>query len=681
MPQCPQCGSFNDGQAAFCNQCGGRLAGLGTSRGSSGGAAPRRGTLPASSTRRGGGQRGRIGFLLLAALLALLVVVILVTRRGEEPDRTVVRPISPPEVESSEETAPTVDEETAPVSVSTARPRPENVPSGATVRKRVSALVSRALVILELRDDQQRTTEQRGVLVDESGVVLCRFQPLIGARAGTARLLTEERVRTEILGLSFRDEAADLALLRLAPLGDAFPRIPLATAARSDALGDGDGLFVFNDYRAIPAVIDARDQLGLDGVRRMLLGETTGGVGIPPQVFLVVDPGARVIGLCRTDELASPDPEPGVDLFRISVDEATSLSESLHLPVGLSLEDLTDRLYAGTFPDLYDRGRRAYRRQEWKTAIKLFEGALGRVALDGPSDEEVEDVNASLRESYSREVDRLSKARRYRETVEVADGAVARYEDDSVLWRLLGEARLALDQHEDGIVALLESRSLEPSRSVDESLLSAYLEVAAEYARAGEERNSELSLLEGIEALPASAELRIELAKLYMRFEAYDDAVRLLEQARGLDARFADVIDALLAKIRDALRPRDSVVIPMTSSNSIRARAVVDGRVELNFIIDTGATYTAIPESVAINLDYDVRRAPKVPVRTAGGAMKVPLIQMQSVNLGGYIVRNLKVLALPDDLAPGVNLLGLNYLNHFKYSVDARKREFRLERP
>ncbi len=689
MNQCAHCGSHNDDQAAFCNQCGGQLTVWS-------GSSPRRpiaespqssGTDRRASTssanarpRGGGGRRGRVGFLLLAVLLAFLTGAILVTLREEEPEGTVVaRPTPTPEDEPPAATVAGGDGE--PASVETPTSPPPRTASEATVRRRVSALVSSALVILELVDDQARVTEQRGVLVDESGVVLCRFKSLIGARGGKARLLAATGVRTDILGLSFRDEAADLAFVRLAPVKDPFPWVPLSSEDTSSALGDGDQLYAFNDYRAIPVEIEARDYRGRDGVRRMLLGATSNGVGLPPQVFLVVNQSAGVIGLCRNEELVSPNPEPGVDPFRISVDEAVSLRESLHLPVGLTLEDLTERLYVGTFTDLYTRGRRAYRQEEWRAAIDLFEKALERVALDGPLDEEVENVNTSLRESYLREVDRLSNARRYRETIELAESAVDRYDDGPVLWRLLGEARLALDQNADGIDALLESRLLEPSRNVDEALENAYLKVAMQYVQGGEERLAELSILEGIEALPSSAELYIELARLHMRFEAYDDAIRLLEQARAFDATRSAVIDGLLAKIDDALKQRHAVVIPMTATDSIRALALVDGRRELNFIVDTGATYTAIPASVAEELDYDVKRAPRARVTTAGGVIEVPVIRMESISLGGFTVRNLRVLALPDRIAPGIYLLGLNYLNHFKYTVDAQRREFRIEAP
>lgn len=108
---------------------------------------------------------------------------------------------------------------------------------------------------------------------------------------------------------------------------------------------------------------------------------------------------------------------------------------------------------------------------------------------------------------------------------------------------------------------------------------------------------------------------------------------------------------------------------------------MLDGRIEAEFVIDTGATYTAISESLARSLGYAFERGERVTVLTAGGRMQVRRIRLASVSLQGYAVHNLQVLVLPDTKGRSLNLLGLNFLNYFKYSVDSTRGEFRLERP
>jgi predicted aspartyl protease len=63
--------------------------------------------------------------------------------------------------------------------------------------------------------------------------------------------------------------------------------------------------------------------------------------------------------------------------------------------------------------------------------------------------------------------------------------------------------------------------------------------------------------------------------------------------------------------------------------------------------------------------------------------MQVRRIRLVSISLQGYAVHNLPVIVLPDSKGRSLNLnlLGLNFLNYFKYSVDSTRGEFRLERP
>ena len=77
-------------------------------------------------------------------------------------------------------------------------------------------------------------------------------------------------------------------------------------------------------------------------------------------------------------------------------------------------------------------------------------------------------------------------------------------------------------------------------------------------------------------------------------------------------------------------------------------------------------------------LGYDLRNAQFVRVRTAAGLIDAPIVHIASLDVEGYVVRNLQVLVLPDSTPP---LLGLNFLKYFRYTVDATRREFRLERP
>jgi clan AA aspartic protease (TIGR02281 family) len=281
------------------------------------------------------------------------------------------------------------------------------------------------------------------------------------------------------------------------------------------------------------------------------------------------------------------------------------------------------------------------------------------------------------------EIHRLGTDGRAAEAAALAEDAVSRFPTEPVFLVRLAEARFLQKSWVAAIEALKGARDLTSDAQVDAFLEEVYLSLVSDSAAVGDTRAQETNLLAGLQDLPSSANLSLELGKLYMKLDALADAIPLLQRAAELSPTLRPAAEDLLGKIDDILKRRDAVIIPIEAdSRAIKAQATVDGALSVAFIIDTGATYTTIPSSVAKTLGYDTSiRTARINIATAAGILSVPMIRVQSVSLGGYMVRNIDVLVIPESIGPNVGLLGLNFLNHFKYTVDAARSEFRLERP
>ena len=99
--------------------------------------------------------------------------------------------------------------------------------------------------------------------------------------------------------------------------------------------------------------------------------------------------------------------------------------------------------------------------------------------------------------------------------------------------------------------------------------------------------------------------------------------------------------------------------------------ANIDNRMNMTFVVDTGATYTAISEDTALALGYDLANSPKINVTTANGRTQFPKIMLKEINLNGYRVQNVEatVMPLPKN-APFSGLLGLSFIRHHKMTID-----------
>ena len=109
----------------------------------------------------------------------------------------------------------------------------------------------------------------------------------------------------------------------------------------------------------------------------------------------------------------------------------------------------------------------------------------------------------------------------------------------------------------------------------------------------------------------------------------------------------------------------------------LTVRATLNGSVQGQFLLDTGATYCVISQSIARRLALRTT-GEHVTVVTANGQINVPLVTIRYFDLGSNRARDVKAV-VHDSVAPPLDgILGLSYLNHFAYVIDARQRIVRL---
>ena len=113
-----------------------------------------------------------------------------------------------------------------------------------------------------------------------------------------------------------------------------------------------------------------------------------------------------------------------------------------------------------------------------------------------------------------------------------------------------------------------------------------------------------------------------------------------------------------------------SMVVPRDDRGHFQVDGRVDGR-QLSFMIDTGASVIALNASDAGRLGiHPAAREFVVQVRTANGTVRGAPAQLDMVEVGDLVVRDVAALVLPDEALSG-NLLGLSFLSRlrrFEYS-------------
>jgi aspartyl protease family protein len=115
-----------------------------------------------------------------------------------------------------------------------------------------------------------------------------------------------------------------------------------------------------------------------------------------------------------------------------------------------------------------------------------------------------------------------------------------------------------------------------------------------------------------------------------------------------------------------------TVTIARDARGHFTVEARVDGR-RLQFMVDTGASIIALRESAAARLGiHPMPRDYNVQVQTANGVGRAALVQLNTVEIDGIVVRDVRALVTPDN-ALSENLLGMSFLSRVKFSHDRGK--------
>lgn len=155
------------------------------------------------------------------------------------------------------------------------------------------------------------------------------------------------------------------------------------------------------------------------------------------------------------------------------------------------------------------------------------------------------------------------------------------------------------------------------------------------------------------------------------------------------ETHFGQGPESVPERYRERARPVGSVEPPPVPSGPVEATvsegvtriAFAPGRsinltVKINgrpvwLLLDTGATRTAISPTALFGLGVTYRDAPRVQVRGFTGTATGYIVTLESVEVGGARVGPLRVLSHDIQLSDGrVGVLGMDFLNHFRVTID-----------
>jgi predicted aspartyl protease len=111
--------------------------------------------------------------------------------------------------------------------------------------------------------------------------------------------------------------------------------------------------------------------------------------------------------------------------------------------------------------------------------------------------------------------------------------------------------------------------------------------------------------------------------------------------------------------------------IPFTPGKPIMITAKVNGGSAANLMLDTGASVTVINPRVLAAMGIGSSQALRGSVKGATGSADVLFVPIQSIEVGSARSGPLRIAAHDVDLSQGDGLLGRDFLDQFKVTIDS----------
>jgi clan AA aspartic protease (TIGR02281 family) len=201
--------------------------------------------------------------------------------------------------------------------------------------------------------------------------------------------------------------------------------------------------------------------------------------------------------------------------------------------------------------------------------------------------------------------------------------------------------------------------------------------ITNEYGNALQNQQDHLALLDLYQRLvsvePEYSAHYVGLAQAYLALGNEADARRTLNIIAydpEAGAKAHQLLNLMESQNTQASSNAEAITLSPLGTNLL-TRALFNDRTYGWLLLDTGASLTVITpqllQELSLNLHSPLRKA---WFNTANGVVEAPIFMIDSISIGGQIVDHLEVAVMDLNNQHINGLLGMNFLQHFHFSID-----------
>ena len=243
---------------------------------------------------------------------------------------------------------------------------------------------------------------------------------------------------------------------------------------------------------------------------------------------------------------------------------------------------------------------------------------------------------------------------------------------------LLGKSYFESGQYMRALETLFDLKSFNQAEIAEDDLDLLIDQIETEYAKQLEEGKHLSDLLQLYEFLtrqnPENVALFYKLAGIQHRLRHYYDALASLNQVL-YDPTWGKLAQTLVDEIQQSIDLDDEVQVPLQRAGEhFVVTAQINGIDGARLMIDTGASLCVLRPQTAEQFGLPTDSDDYVTLNLVAGVFNAPRIEIGTLSIGDAAVRNVQASVI--EMPPSVEtdgLLGMNFLNNFKFFIDQKR--------
>lgn len=243
----------------------------------------------------------------------------------------------------------------------------------------------------------------------------------------------------------------------------------------------------------------------------------------------------------------------------------------------------------------------------------------------------------------------------------------------------------AAEVHEEMGQPKLAEKLWEEATKTDKDDDTAWVRWGQLVASTGDMEAAQKIFQKGIAQVPDSALLHFNLGALLSVAGKEKDALQELRTAAQLDDEFKKLLDQMSINVTaDATRvaPVHVVSLRENADGAFYVPSVLDKAVLARMVVDQNVALSLVSTPMAKRLKVDTIKTPPASYKKASAPDWKPTFKLQSVKVATAMVTDLPAAVFnatgTERNTPKDGLLGMNYLDHFKFHVDGHHQQLIL---